>query len=200
MHAAWPLPPLPIAAEVRRPHLTLLGLVIGAAVPALVASIAWWLDVPWVAAIAAIGIPIGATIGAGAGPRMAGPSWVGETILAGLAAPLVPGALIGAAFFIGAVASAVDTGLVDVAGGFFFGALYGAVMVLIAELAGSPITLPVAFVVALLVRRAAAMPVRRATIHVTALVVITSVVGLVTLAAMAGLLLPFGIGRIDSGY
>ena len=70
----------------------------------------------------------------------------------------------------------------------------------VAELGGAPITLPVAFVVALLVRRAFGMSERRAIGHVGALAAVTVVVGLVTIAAATGLLVPFGIGRVDPGY
>ena len=41
---------------------------------------------------------------------------------------------------------------------------------------------------------------RRALGHVGALVVVTVVVGLVTIAAATGLLVPYGIGRVDPGY
>ena len=40
----------------------------------------------------------------------------------------------------------------------------------------------------------------RAIGHVGALAAVTVVVGLVTIAAATGLLVPFGIGRVDPGY
>ena len=78
---------------------------------------------------------------------------------------------------------------------------FGALVLAAAEVGGLPITVPVALVVAVLLRRAARMPAHRAAIHVGALVAVALLVGLVTVAAMSGLLLPFGIGgAIDAGY
>jgi hypothetical protein len=196
MDAALPLPPLPVTAVTRRVNPPLLGFVIGAAVPALVASVAWWLDVPWVAYVAAVGIPIGALFAAVVAPRMVGADWVGATLLAALAAPLVPAAVIAIGFLAGSVATAFGTGP-DV----LLGGVYVAVIALVVgELIGAPITLPVAFIVALLIRRAFGMPERRALAHVGALAVVTIAVGLVTIAAATGLLVPYGIGRVDPGY
>ena len=196
MDAALPLPPLPVTAGTRRLDPPVLGFVIGAAVPALVASAAWWLDVPWIALVAVVGIPIGALFAAVVAPRMVGAEWVGATLLAALAAPLVPGALIAVGILAGSFATTFGTGPDAILGAVYF----GVIALVVAELAGAPITLPVAFVVALLVRRAAAMPERRALVHVGALVAITLVIGVVTIAAATGLLVPFGIGRVDPGY
>ena len=196
MDAALPLPPLPVAATVKRVDPPLLGFVIGAAIPALVASAAWWLDVPWVAFVAVVGIPIGALFAAVVAPRMVGPDWVGATLLTALAAPLVPGALIALGVLAGSIASAFGSGADAIVGGAYFAVIALAV----AELGGAPITLPVAFVVALLVRRAFGMPERKALGHVGALAVVTVVIGLVTIAAASGLLVPYGIGRVDPGY
>jgi hypothetical protein len=195
MDTALLLPPLPIAADTRRLDPSLIGCLVGGAVPALVASIAWWFDVTWVAAVASAGIPIGAVVAAIAAPRMAGPDWVGAAVLAGLSAPLVPGVLIALGFLAGSAGTAASSGL-DVALGGVFLAL---VALVFAELGGAPITLPLAFVVALLIRRAALMPARRAAIHVGALVVISGVLAFTTLVAMAGLLAPIGIEPIHRG-
>ena len=196
MDAALPLPPLPVAAATKRVDPPLLGFVIGAAIPALVASAAWWLDVPWIALVAVVGIPIGALFAAIVAPRMVGPDWVGATLLAALAAPLVPGALIAIGLLAGSVAAATGSGADAILGGVYF----ALIALVVAELGGAPITLPVAFVVALLVRRAFGMSERRAIGHVGALAAVTVVVGLVTIAAATGLLVPFGIGRVDPGY
>ncbi len=196
MDVALPLPPLPVAAGTRRLDPPLLGFVIGAAVPALVASAAWWLNVPWIALVAAVGIPIGALFAAVVAPRMVGTDWVGATLLAALAAPLVPGVVIAIGFLAGSLATAFGTGTDAVLGGVYF----GVIALVVAELAGAPITLPVAFVVALLVRRAAGMSERRALGHVGALVAVALVVGVFTIAAATGLLAPFGIGPVDPGY
>jgi hypothetical protein len=200
MDTAWPLPPATPAAPAvgarSGANPAQLGLLIGAAVPALVASVAWWLNQPYVAAVAGVGIVIGAAIGAVSGPRMAGPDWIGSTILAALAAPLVAGVVIAVLFVIGMVASAVDTGLVDTAGGLFFGIVYGFVIIVVAEIAGAPITLPIAFIVALLVRRAARMRPEWAAFHVGLLVVAALVAVTLTLVAMTG---AFGVvGALDS--
>ena len=200
MDTAWPLPPATSAAPAvgarSGANPALLGLLIGAAVPALVASAAWWLNQPYVAAVAGVGIVIGAAIGAVAGPRMAGPDWIGSTILAALVAPLIAGVVIAVLFVIGMVASAVDTGLVDTAGGLFFGIVYGFVILVVAEIAGAPVTLPIAFIVALLVRRAARMRPEWAAFHVGLLVVAALVAVTLTLVAMTG---AFGVvGALDS--
>ena len=120
MDAALPLPPLPVAAATKRVDPPLLGFVIGAAIPALVASAAWWLDIPWIALVAVVGIPIGALFAAIVAPRMVGPDWVGATLLAALAAPLVPGALIAIGFLAGSVAAATGSGADAILGGVYF--------------------------------------------------------------------------------
>ena len=190
MDTVWPLPPAaPASSDVEArsgANPALLGLLIGAAVPALVASVAWWLNQTYVATMAGVGVVVGAAIGAAIGPRMVGPSWVGSTIVAALAAPLVAGVVIAAFLVLGSVASAADTGLVDVAGGLFFGIVYGFLVLVVAELAGAPITLPIAFVVAFLVRRAARMRPEQAAFHVGLLVAVALAAGVVTLVAMTG--------------
>ncbi len=201
MDTVWPLPPAAPAStavvEARSgANPALLGLLIGAAVPALVASIAWWLNQPYVAAVAGVGIVVGAAIGAAVGPRMAGPSWVGSTILAAMVAPLIPGVVIAVLLVFGSAASAIGTGFLDAAGGLFFGIVYGFLVLVVAELAGAPVTLPVAFVVAFLVRRAARMRPERAAFHVGLLVVFALAAGVVTLVATTG---AFGaVGALES--
>ncbi|HEY6568789.1 MAG TPA: hypothetical protein VIZ22_00780, partial [Candidatus Limnocylindrales bacterium] len=184
MDAAWPLPPATPAAPAvgarSGANPALLGLLIGAAVPALVASAAWWLNQPYVAAVAGVGIVIGAAIGVVAGPRMAGPDWIGSTILAALVAPLIAGVVIAVLFVIGMVASA------EPALGLFYGLIYALVILVVAEIAGAPVTLPIGFIVAVLVRRAARMRPEWAAFHVGLLVVAALVAGGLTLVAMAG--------------
>ena len=126
------------------------------------------------------------------GRAWSAPDWIGSTILAALVAPLVAGVVIAGLFVIGMTASAVDTGLVDTAGGLFFGIVYGLVILVVAEIAGAPITLPIAFIVALLVRRAARMSPEWAAFHVGLLVVAALVVGTLTLVAMTGAFGPVG--------
>ncbi len=198
MDAALPLPPPPVAVDTRRLDPHLLGFVVGAAVPALVASVAWWLNVEWVAFVAAVGILVGGLIAAVLAPRMVGPDWVGSTLLAALVAPLVPGVLIGLAFLAGSVSAAFGFGMEPNA---LLGGVYLAIVTLVvAEVGGVPITLPVAFVVALLMRRAASMPSDRAMVHVGLLVVVTIGISAITLMAYAGLPLPLGIEPIHRGY
>ena len=134
MDAALPLPPLPVAAATKRVDPPILGFVIGAAIPALVASAAWWLDVPWIALVAVVGIPIGALFAAIVAPRMVGPDWVGATLLAALAAPLVPGALIALGFLAGSVATAFGSGADAILGGVYF----ALIALVVAELGRRP--------------------------------------------------------------
>jgi len=195
MDAALPLPPLPVTADTRRVDPPILGFIIGAAIPALVASAAWWLRVEVVAVVATIGVPIGAVIGAVMSWRLVGPTWVATSVASALAAPLVlalPIALVMAAIGIGSVLTTGLEGLVVVP--------FAIVVIAYAEVIGAPITLPVAFIVALLVRRAASMSSDRAMAHVGLLVLVTIVVAAMTLAANAGLLVPYGIGPVDPGY
>ena len=198
MDAALPLPPLPVtaaheAASTRRSSDSSIG----AAVPALVASAAWWLGVPWIALVAAVGIPIGALFAAVVAPRMVGPDWVGATLLAALAAPLVPGALIAVGLLAGSIATAFGSVADAILGGAYFGADrprrrrarrrpdHAAASRSSSRCwSGEPF----------------GMSERRALGHVGALVAVTVVVGVVTIAAATGLLVPYGIGRVDPGY
>ncbi len=195
MDASLPLPPPPVAVDARRVDPPLLGFVIGAAIPALVASAAWWLNVEVVAAIATIGVPVGAVVGALMANRLVGPTWIATTIVGALAAPLVLGlpiALIVAAIGIGSVFTSGLDGLIAVP--------LALVVIGYAEVVGVPITLPIAVVVALLVRRAGGMSSDRAMAHLGLLVLVAVVVAAITLTANAGLPLPFGTGPVDPGY
>jgi hypothetical protein len=199
MDATWPLPPAPVAVAVDgEPHANprLLGLVIGAAVPALVASVAWWVDVDFVAIIAAAGIPIGAILGAWLGRRWLDSAWIGFALLAGIAAPLMAVAVLSAVFLVTGSGSNVDGGTQALSSWFvvsLLAAVYG-------EVFGTPITVPTALVAGFLVRRAARMPIRRAAMHVGLLVVATIALGAVTLLAYAGLLAPLGVARGIPGF
>ena len=195
------LPPAaPAVARERHANPVVLGFLIGAAVPALVASAAWWLGVWWIAAIAAAGIVIGAGVGAVIGERLLGDAWVGVALLAAVCAPVVPAVLITIGVGVAAATNVTGADLASIVGGFAAVLAFGLLVLVVAEIGGVPITIPVALVVAFLVRRAAGMPTDRAAIHVGALVVVALLVGAATVAAMAGLLLPFGIGAIDAGY
>jgi hypothetical protein len=195
------LPPAaPAVPRERHANPVVLGFLSGAAVPALVASAAWWLGIWWIAAIAAAGIVIGAGVGAVIGERLLGDAWVGVALLAAFCAPVVPAVLITIGVGVAAATNVTGADLASIVGGFAAVLAFGLLVLVVAEIGGVPITIPVALVVAFLVRRAAGMPADRAAIHVGALVVVALAVGVVTVAAMAGLLLPFGIGAIDAGY
>ncbi|HEY4190169.1 MAG TPA: hypothetical protein VGM28_07095 [Candidatus Limnocylindrales bacterium] len=198
------LPPAaPAISRERHASPVVLGFLIGGAVPALVAIVAWWLGIAWVAWVAGVGIVIGALFGALLAPRMVSVDWLPATVMGALAAPLVPGALIALILTFGSLFSGVsgaDRGVLDLVESLVFGALFGVVALVVAEVAGAPITLPVAFVVTLLVRRAARMPAARAAVHVGVLMAVVLAAALLTLAAMRGLLVPFGIRIVDPGY
>jgi hypothetical protein len=196
MHATWPLPPIPAPTTTeRRADPRLLGLVIGAAVPALIASAAWWLDVHLVAAIAAPGIPIGALIGAVTGRRWLDSAWIGFAFLAGIAAPLVAVAVLSAVFLVTGSGSNVEGGTQAVASWAFvsmLAAFYG-------EVIGAPITVPTALLAGFLVRRAAAMPIRRATVHVGLLLLASAAFGGYTLLVYLGAVDPVTIASVAVG-
>lgn len=196
------LPPAaPAVARERHANPVVLGFLIGAAVPALVASAAWWLGAWWIAAIAAAGIVIGAGIAAVIGDRLVRDAWIGVALLAAFCAPVVPAVLITAGVAVSAATNVAGADAPTIVGGVAAILAFGLLAIAVAEVCGLPITVPVALVVAVLLRRAARMPARRAAIHVGALVAVALMVGLVTVAAMSGLLVPFGIsGAIDAGY
>jgi hypothetical protein len=196
------LPPAaPAVARDRHANPAVLGFLIGAAVPALVASTAWWLGVWWIAAIAAAGIAIGAGLGAVIGEKLVSEAWIGVALLAAFCAPVVPALLITVGVALTAATNIPGSDVTEVVTGVAGILAFGLLVLAVAEVGGLPITVPVALVVALLVRRAARMPAHRAAIHVGALVIVALAVGLVTLAAMGGLLLPLGIpGVVDPGY
>ena len=190
MDASWPLPPTPVtlAADERRADPRVLGLLIGAAVPALVASVAWWVGVDVVAIIAAAGIPIGAMLGAVLGRQLAGDDWIGFAFLAGIVAPLVATVVIALVAIGGDVATSPADALGALLVGTFVVAIY-------AEGLGAPITVPTAIVAGLLVRRAARMPIRRAALHVGLLVLVACAAAGATLLAVVGGLASLGIER-----
>ena len=196
------LPPAaPAVARERHANPVVLGFLIGAAVPALVASAAWWLGIWWIAAIAAAGIVIGAGVGAVIAERLVSEAWVGVALLAAFCAPVVPAVLITLGVALTAATNIPGSDLAEVVTGVAGILAFGLLVLAVAEVAGLPVTVPVALVVAVLLRRAARMPAHRAAIHVGALVIVAVAVGLVTVAAMDGLLLPLGIsGAVDAGY
>ena len=196
------LPPAaPAVARERHANPVVLGFLIGAAVPALVASASWWLGVWWIAAIATAGIVIGAGVGAVIAERLVGDAWVGVALLAAFCAPIVPAVLITLGVALTAVTNIPGSDLTEVVTGVAGILAFGLLVLAVAEVGGLPVTVPVALVVALLLRRAARMPAHRAAIHVGVLVIVAVAVGLVTLAAMGGLLSPLGIpGAVDAGY
>src|SRR3712207_4936224 len=102
---------------------------VGAAVPALVASAAWWLGVPYIAVVAAVGSPIGGILALAASERLAR-DWASTSALLGLGAPLIPGSLIGLALLLRGVASSTEGGPASLAGGVLL-----AIVALVAALA-----------------------------------------------------------------
>lgn len=167
-----------------------LALGIGAAVPALVASGAWWLGVDYVATVAAVGIPIGGILAALAARRLVERDWIAVTLLLGFGAPLVPGFLIAAAGVLSGIGAMGELGAEQALGGLWFGLL----AVVFAHVLGLPVTLPVATIVGILVHRAAVLGTRRARNHVAALVIAAVAASIVTVAAVQGAL---PTGRVD---
>jgi hypothetical protein len=196
MDAALPLPQHVVERE---GHLepSKLGLAIGASVPALVASGAWWMDLPWVAAIAAPGTLVGGLIGALMGRRVIDRGWAGTSILSAIVAPLVPAAVISVVFLVTGSGSTVAGSQQSLLSWL----AVSAALACYAELFALPITLPIAIVIALLVRRAYRMPRRRARMHVGLLVTVAVVAGTTTVLGVLGLLAPLGIdGVFDLRY
>ena len=187
----------PSTAATKRVDPPILGFVIGAAIPALVASAAWWLGVPWIAFVAAVGIPIGALFAAIVAPRMVGPDWVGATLLAALAAPLVPGALIALGLLAGSIATAFGIGR---------GRHPRRRLLRAASPSSSPSSAaprsrcPSPSWSRCWSGEPSACPGAGPWATSARWSSVTVVVGLVTIAAATGLLAPYGIGRVDTGY
>jgi hypothetical protein len=169
LHDRAILPPAPGAATTtERLEPGVLGFLVAGSVSAIVASVAWWLNLAPVAVIAAVGIPIGAVLAAAAGKKLAGPGWFATAVGLGLVAPLVPAGLIGLAVGGAGLGAIGSSGWDALSGGLevvFIAILYG-------EVLGAPVAVPVSVVAGFLVRRAARMPADRARRHVAALVIV----------------------------
>jgi hypothetical protein len=186
---AWPAPADRSVRSVST-ETQVQAILIGASVPALVASTAFWLHVEWVAAIAALGVPLGAVLAVEGAGWMTGPDWIIGSLRAAFLAPLAAAALIVGGGVIAAIAGVVlePGGLLGVQPEAVVGVIaFGLLVVLVAEVVGLPVTIPTAVLVAFLLRRAARLgPAARP--HVIALVVVAAVVGVVSLLAASGAL------------
>jgi hypothetical protein len=186
---AWPAPADRSVRSVST-ETQVQAILIGASVPALVASTAFWLHVEWVAAIAALGVPLGAVLAVEGAGWMTGPDWIIGSLRAAFLAPLAAAALIVGGGVIAAIAGVVlePGGLLGVQPEAVVGVIaFGLLVVLVAEVVGLPVTIPTALLVAFLLRRAARLgPAARP--HVIALVVVAAVVGVVSLLAASGAL------------
>jgi hypothetical protein len=186
---AWPAPADRSVRSVST-ETQVQAILIGASVPALVASTAFWLHVEWVAAIAALGVPLGAVLAVEGAGWMTGPDWIIGSLRAAFLAPLAAAALIVGGGVIAAIAGVVlePGGLLGVQPEAVVGVIaFGLLVVLVAEVVGLPVPIPTALLVAFLLRRAARLgPAARP--HVIALVVVAAVVGVVSLLAASGAL------------
>jgi hypothetical protein len=186
---AWPAPADRSVRSVST-ETQVQAILIGASIPALVASTAFWLHVEWVAAIAALGVPLGAVLAVEGAGWMTGPDWIIGSLRAAFLAPLAAAALIVGGGVIAAIAGVVlePGGLLGVQPEAVVGVIaFGLLVVLVAEVVGLPVTIPTALLVAFLLRRAARLgPAARP--HVIALVVVAAVVGVVSLLAASGAL------------
>jgi hypothetical protein len=186
---AWPAPADRSVRSVST-ETQVQAILIGASVPALIASTAFWLHVEWVAAIAALGVPLGAVLAVEGAGWMTGPDWIIGSLRAAFLAPLAAAALIVGGGVIAAIAGVVlePGGLLGVQPEAVVGVIaLGLLVVLVAEVVGLPVTIPTAVLVAFLLRRAARLgPAARP--HVIALVVVAAVVGVVSLLAASGAL------------
>ena len=160
----------------------LLVVTVGAAVPVLAASVAWWLGIPFVAAILAGGAVAGPLAAVRRANRLVGPRWLPVAIVSGIEAPFLAAGVVLLVAIIGAAWSPGDSGGLEYAA---FGALF---MLLYATIFGLPVALPVAVVAGFLVRRAALLGPERARRHVALLVVVAAGAGVISLAGVTGVL------------
>src|SRR6188472_3635255 len=149
---AWPAPADRSVRSVST-ETQVQAILIGASVPALVASTAFWLHVEWVAAIAALGVPLGAVLAVEGAGWMTGPDWIIGSLRAAFLAPLAAAALIVGGGVIAAIAGVVlePGGLLGVQPEAVVGVIaFGLLVVLVAEVVGLPVTIPTALLVAFL--------------------------------------------------
>jgi hypothetical protein len=168
-------------SEMPRPwRVTIL---VGAAVSALVACVAWWLGVPFVAALAAGGVVAGPLVAVRRAGRLAGPGWLATSIVLGIQAPLLVCLVITAYGIVTSILAALDPdpATANAYWAFAFVLPYGMVF-------GTPVAVPVSIVAGFLVHRVAGMRPERAQRHVGTLAVAALVASLVTLASASGLL------------
>ena len=156
--------------------------VVGASVAVIAAAGAWWLGVPFAAAILAGGAIAGPLAAFRRSTRLVGPEWLRAAIASGIEAPFVA---VGVILLVVVVAAPLSGG--DATSG-VAGAVFGALFVLIyAVMFGLPLALPVAVVAGFLVRRGAGLGPRAARRHVGLLAGAAAAIGLVTLADVSGL-------------
>ena len=160
----------------------LLVVTVGAAVPVLAASVAWWLGIPFVAAILAGGAVAGPLAAVRRANRLVGPRWLPVAIVSGIEAPFLAAGAVLLVAVIGAAWSPGDSGGLEYAA---FGAL---LVLLYATIFGLPFALPVAVVAGFLVRRAALLGPERGRRHVALLVVVAAGAGVISLAGLTGVL------------
>ena len=197
---AWPAPlehPVPqVSTETQ-----VQAVVIGASVPALVASVAFWLGVEWIAVIASFGVPIGAVLAVEGAGRMTGPDWIVGSLRAAVIAPLAGALLVlgGGVLAAGLGAVLGPDGLGAVRPEAILGVVaFGLMVVFIAEIVGVPVTFPTALIVAFLLRRATRMgPAARP--HLVALGVVATTLALVSLLAASGELNGIAPGLVPLG-
>jgi len=165
----------------RRPGDRATTLVVGAAVPALVACAAWWLGAGFVAAVAAGGVVVGPLVAVRRAEHLARPGWLQTSIVLGIQAPLALCLLISAYAIAGSLLAALDPDPAYAYGAFLFVIPYG-------MLFGTPVAIPVAIVAGFLVHRASGMSPARARRHVGALAIAAVAGSVVTLGSVTGLL------------
>jgi hypothetical protein len=176
---AWTIPdPRPAAPTT---DVQVYAIAIGASVPAVVACVAYWLDVEYVAIVAGFGTLIGPVLAVEGAGRMVDSWWAGALRAAFIAPLIAAGVIVGSALL----------GAAPGVGTFGPEAIVGAVGVTLfvaafALLLGMPVTIPTALVVAWLVRRAAGMDRRRARLHVGALTAAAAIGAAITLVAAQG--------------
>ena len=194
---AWPAPATRSTGAVST-ETQVQAILIGASVPALVASAAFWLHVEWVAVIAACGVPIGAVLAVEGAGWMTGPDWILGSLRAALIAPLAAAVLLVGGAVVAAVVGTVlePEGFLGLQPEAIAGVIaFGLLVVLVAEVVGMPVTFPTALIVAFLLRRAARLgPAARPL--VVALALVAAVAAVVSLLAASG---AFGVIAPDLG-
>lgn len=175
----------PLVDDIAR--LRVVGALVGGSVPAVVGAAAWWLGVPYVAAVAAAGVPIGALLAGGTAVRATLPSWPGLVLVLAAIAPLVAAAVL-----VAGSAGGGEPG--QLLGGILFVGVFALIL-------GVPVTAPLALVAVVLLRRLGRMPVPQATRAAAALAALALVLGGPTLLAavgpLAGAVAQAGIGPVD---